>query len=67
MSSGLFKMLNTVCIYIYIKQDLALNNLQMLICHKTQAIKRNVDAHFYLLVLNIKSSLQIILLLANKE
>ena len=43
MSSGLFKMLasnysytnNIYIIYVY-KQDLTLNNLQGLICHKTQ-------------------------------
>ena len=29
-----------MCVYLYLyKQDLALNNLQRLICHKTQAMK----------------------------
>ena len=43
MSSGLFKMSSTNYLFtnhIYLmymhKQDLALNNLQRLICHKTQ-------------------------------
>ena len=48
MSSGLFKMLSIkylltnhiYLIYMY-KQDMALNNLQGLICHKTQPINLN--------------------------
>ena len=30
---------------IYIKMDLALNNLQGLICHKTQPINQPKDSH----------------------
>ena len=46
MSSGLFKMLPTKCfkiiylIHMY-KEDLALNNLQWLICHKTKPQQTN--------------------------
>ena len=49
MSSGLFNMLptnysftNYIYIYIY-KQDLALKNLQGLICHKTQPTTLSVN------------------------
>ena len=45
MNSGLFKnvtynlihlLIINIYIYIYKKNDLALNNLQVLVCHKTQ-------------------------------
>ena len=38
MSLGLFKnVINKMCLQIIFKQDLALNNLQWLIYHKTQS------------------------------
>ena len=44
MSSGLFKILQPFCLqimYLIYKQDLALNNLQWLICYKIQPTKLN--------------------------
>ena len=54
MSPGLFKMLPTnylftnhiYLIYMY-KQDLALNNLPRLVCHKTQPINQPGQGHLH--------------------
>ena len=62
MSSGLFKMLNKNYVFInhifdmnIYKQDLALNNLQRLICHKTQPNNQpgeRIVAVLYLMIKN---------------